>query len=457
MQSSSLNKFIIDTREESAFKSLTFSNYRKGDVTKELSICLMSNNYEQCHYWCAELICSGHFEELWDTLISFAGKHINLGNPKLPIYMQMRVDLFRDIARKNRDSDIALRNNMKVRRLFAEVIGVLVTSKNRLCAQRVKVCTSVGEYDLMNMASKLKAPDVSFVKGIFKDDDPKELYIAVNEMGYHLSNLSNDAVEACYWLEWMLEYESQTCKRKDKCVCARRVSESIAEKYQTDIIWLIWDILLCYGSTSSASSVNKNKAVSSSTKTKIVRALCSLFSLRYNSRMKSRRIQLLYFAISIITSSYIENIEIIENKTLINSYADNADLIYKELKKQEKVEEGKEEIAELMCNKILLKNESDSDSSSTSKHKMDILNRGLDMGESRSKTEHTPSSKRKVENHEEMTSMEKSIMKMSILDNVSLSSLSVPKSRHAPKMEVESIPDTGITKEITLTTKTQKF
>lgn len=426
---STLDKFIIDTRDESSFKSKTFSNYKKGDVTKELINCLMANQYEQCHYWCAELICSGHFEELWDTLISYMGKHINLGNPKISLYLQMRVELFRDIARKNRDSDISLRNNTRIRKLFAEVIGVLMTSKNRLCSHRVKVCTSGDDFDLMNMSSKLRAPDITFVKDFFKEDDPKELYIPVNEMGYHLSSLSQDAVEACYWLEWMLEYENQTNKRKDKCVCSKRENEMVNEKYQTDLIWLIWDVILYYGANCVA-SINKSKSISSNTKSKIIRALHNLFSLRYNCRIKTRRIQLLYFAINIITTSFIDNVEIIENKTLINSYAENADLIYKELKKNEIVEAGKEDVAEFICNKLIIKQESSTSTSSSasSMQKMDILCRGLDMGDSKARSDKNVTSKKKGSIHEDMSSIEKSIMKMNILDNVALSSLSIPSS-----------------------------
>ena len=457
----SFDKYIIDTREENAFKSKTFSNYKKGDVTKELTNCLMANQYEQCHYWCAELVCSGHFEELWDTIISYTGKHINMGNPKIPIYLNMRVDAFRDVARKNRDSDIALRNNSKIRKLFAEVIGVILTSKNRLCAHRVKVCSNSDSFDLMNMSSKLRAPDVTYVKEFFKEDDPKELYIPVNEMGYHLSDSSKDAVEACYWIEWMLEYETQTNKRKDKCVCSKRVNEMVNEKYQTDLIWLIWDVILHYGSN-CASTINKQRSVPPITKSKIIRALYNLFTLRYNCRIKSRRIQLLYFAVNIITSSFIDNTEIIENKNLIHSYTDNADLIYKELKKNEMVEEGKEEVADNICQKIMMKQEKENSttlsSSASSMHKMDILNRGYDLGHSKSSHDVVPSSKKrgKGTNPEDMSSMEKSIMKMNILDNVAISSLSIPTAKSASKIEEVRIHDIGTHKAIQLKTDVPK-
>ena len=441
-----MQKYIVDTRDESSFRSATFSNYKKGDVTKELCICLLSNQYEQCHYWCAEMICSGHFEDLWDILIVHIGKHINLSNPKIPIYLRARIELFRDIARKNKDSDLSLRNNTKVRKLFAEVVAVLMMSKNSLCSQRVKAAIKGEEFDLMNISSKLKAPDVTFVKDFFKESDPKELFFAINEMGYHLSVSSRNAVEACFWMEWMLDYEVQTTKRKDKCLCAQRENDMVSEKYQCDLIWLIWDVLIYYGSQSGGTTGSSRKSLTPANKTKIIRSLFYIYSLRYNSRVKVRRIQLLYLAINLITSSYIEDCEIMENKALINSYTENADLIYREIKKGEIVHFGKEEEADSICEKILMQHQlvqtnstSGSSSLSSSVHKLGILSRGMDFGEER-KPERLRSQgqpKRASADMEDMSSIDKSQMKMNILGNIPITSLLLPTSSKSSMLSLE--------------------
>ena len=62
---------INDIREQPEFKGLSFSNYKRSDVKKQLITNLLNGKIENSNYWCAELICSGNFPELWDTIIHF--------------------------------------------------------------------------------------------------------------------------------------------------------------------------------------------------------------------------------------------------------------------------------------------------------------------------------------------------------------------------------------------------
>ena len=320
--SSSTSMEINDKRSLAEFRGLSFSNFQKSKVRVELLTSLVNNKIEPACYWVAELVCAGHFLDVWEILILFVSRYIHLGNPKLPIYIAMRFNNFKDImANGYVGNELSLRNSVKVRQLFSEIVCIVSQSKKKHSFETVKILKA-DEFDMTHMASKLKAPSIDFAKDVFKSDDPKELYIAMNEFAYHLSKASRNGVMACYWLEWLLEFESQCKQNKTVCIAETRTFAPVLDKFTKDPIWLVWELLL-------------QEAAKDPLVQKIMRALLDLFSIKYTSGVKKKRRFLIYFAINLLTETVDLKIDIMGNKAHVDAVMKKIGLVYKDVKKNE--------------------------------------------------------------------------------------------------------------------------
>ena len=126
------NTIINDIRSPSDFKSITFSKFKKTDARNQFIQNMIKNKIEPACYWCAELVCAGHFMEVWEIIIHYMGKHIHLGNPKLIIYLETRYQFFKDVLTKGYyTNELGYRNNEQIRKLFAEIVCVLSLSNRK--------------------------------------------------------------------------------------------------------------------------------------------------------------------------------------------------------------------------------------------------------------------------------------------------------------------------------------
>ena len=315
---------INDIRESPDFKGGSFSGYKKTEVRAQLLQNMIKGKIEPACYWSAELICAGHFMELWETIIHYTGKHIHLGNPKIVPYLEMRFQVFRNIITSGRHhTELQLRNNQTIRNLFAEIIAILTYSNRKHSFESIKI-NRVEEFDVTQMTERLKAPSMKYAESIFKKDDPKELYIAINEFSYNISEDRRNMLTACYWIEWVIEFDLICRKRKESCFCERR-NMNVENKYQKDIIWLIWDALIKYASESGHPFIIK-----------LMTSIMNIFCIKYTTGSCKKRRYLFYFAVALLTEPMQTNIELITKKELIQNVVEKINEIYKQIKKNEK-------------------------------------------------------------------------------------------------------------------------
>jgi hypothetical protein len=313
---------INDVREQNAFKGITFSEFKKTDAKKELIASLYKSKIEPACYWSAELICAGQYADLWDTIIGFYTKHIHIGNPKLVTYLDLRISNFKEIVNNGyKDNELRLRNSEKMRKLFCEIMCVLCEAKRRHCYAEVKVKKE--DFDLTHMTERFKAPNVKYAESIFLKDDPKELFIAANEFAYNLSEDGNNCVNACYWMEWIMEFENICKQKKEKFNGERRTFANVDPKCQMDIIWIVWDIFL-------EEALKRNTLIQ-----RIVNSALNIFCLRYRTGCHRKRRLIMYFIIGVFTEPFSMEEEIVKDKVKITVITQNINKIYKQIKKNE--------------------------------------------------------------------------------------------------------------------------
>ena len=308
---------INDERKITEFKNITFSGYKKTEARKELLKNIISNRIEPVCFWVGEFVCAGHFLYLWEIVFLFIGKNIHIGNPKLPIYIELKLDEFADIINKFEGRELRLRNNPKVRKIFAEVFIILAQSKKKNSFDCPKI--SHNEFNIQNIGYRLEADNLNQSKKYFSSKDPKELLLCINEFIWHIKK--KNTTDAIYWLEWLMTYET-VCKKSKKILTCDKRKFPVEFKYRTESIWIIWDILLGIS--------DKNPGLN-----KIINGILRLFCVRYSTGIKRKRRFLIYFAISLITEKIDGSIKIVAKENILNNALKNLDVIYKQIKKNE--------------------------------------------------------------------------------------------------------------------------
>jgi hypothetical protein len=324
MQKVEDNSEINDIRTGAQFKGTTFSGYKKTDVRKQLIDNIKNGKLEPAAYWSAELICAGHYMELWEIILHYTGKHIHLGNPKMVIYLQMRFETFKNILAQGQYlNELQLRNHPTIRKMFAEIISTLTLSNRKHSFEPIKI-NKEEEFDMTQMTERLKAPSMHYAEELIRKDDPKEIFIAINEFSYQISDDSRSTISACYWIEWIVDFDAICKKRKQPCFCERRSSIPVEKKFQRDIIWILWDSLL-----KCCENLN-NPYIE-----KLMKAILDIFCIRYTTAACKKRRYLLYFAVALLTEPVPANIDLMTNKPMIQNIVDKINEVYKQIKKQE--------------------------------------------------------------------------------------------------------------------------
>ena len=137
---------------------------------------------------------------------------------------------------------------------------------------------------------------------------------------------NKNIMNSCYWVEWIIEYESICIKKKQKFLCAHRYANEISLKSQTDVVWLIWELLW------KKINTQPNKLLK-----EIGNSSFQLFALKYSRGVIKKRKCIFYFVIQLLcetvhdlTREILEEHHIEVSKEIIKKI----DTIYADIKKK---------------------------------------------------------------------------------------------------------------------------
>ena len=125
---------INDSRMLKDFKEQVFGGYKLSAASAALDKALLEDKVEPALHWGLQLLLSGTVQPLWNKLITFACKVINIYNPALPEFIYNKNQAWLKITenpRYTKDNILTLRNHPTVRLLLAEIITVIAISKKR--------------------------------------------------------------------------------------------------------------------------------------------------------------------------------------------------------------------------------------------------------------------------------------------------------------------------------------
>jgi hypothetical protein len=306
---------ITDNRIDKDFLEKTFSGYLKKDVLTIFNKSILNGKIEAACNWAIELLCSGYVEKIYEKIYTIIMKHINTNNLEL---IKIYYDRFSTYSRFKSKTEriINMRNYQNIRNHIVELCTLACLSMKSKPISAIKITQDHFNPDLIK--SKFRADKSIYIDKYYRCGDPLELKIFFNEFIYALIGKSYNL--SIYWLYWLVEWEKINIKKEKLYQCGYRNIDGIDKKHMTDMIWLIWEILL---------NVEINDYINT---------LFNLYKLGYSPSKKNKKMPILIVAIKIYTDTIIKDNIHDKHSSLIIQVCGNVNNLFIERKQYEKRE-----------------------------------------------------------------------------------------------------------------------
>ena len=320
---------INDTRDLSSFKTETFSGFKKTDVINAVIKSIEAKKIEQACFWTTESIVSGYSLILWEKLINYACKVININNPNLPFFlMKKNKILYNQINRLNKkDNMLVLRNSQMIRNLFFDVVTTLCSSLKTKRYDKYLKINEKEDFNFDNIKKRLCAEMNILPEHIIKFNDPNELKIIINEIYTLLKNKQFGYERSCFWIMWLMKWESIHKKKKEEWVIIERDIKQVPKKLRGNIVWVLWEIIF-----------EEVKLIKNDNILKQIESLFDIYTRNYAIGKRTSRLPVIFNAVGLLTNEINFNIPIRSNYNVFIQTQCNVNKMFSEIKKNEKLE-----------------------------------------------------------------------------------------------------------------------
>jgi hypothetical protein len=325
---------LIDTRRHTDFKLVTLGGYPRSKVPAAMEKAIYSGKIEHACYWAFQLLASGAPITLWDRLLGYAYKHVNIANAKLPRWLQektmawQRVLVRKDFAGPN---VINSRNLQQVRHMITEIIVVLSLSRKRkLDVLNAKIRET--DFIISNFQDRCTNRNNMIIQALLGDNDPSEIRLAANEFAVNLGMRNMQG--ALYWFNWILFWERINIKRFKSFTIQARAIEGIPQTDIRDVIWLVWSIIHQVRARVIQDTVSIRPAGELGQLERQLDALWAMYIHRWKPSNKSKRLPLIYWSMHYLVYPVDWSGEVIDRLDILVKATANTNMLFEKLRGQ---------------------------------------------------------------------------------------------------------------------------
>ena len=323
---------INDTRSYLDFKEKTFSGYKKTDVINTVFKCIEAKKVEAACHWTTECIISGYINILMEKLIIYTSKVIHINNPCIPKYIYNKYMIYNNqlgrLDKKSKDRFILLRNSQMIRNLFFDIVSTLCTSLKTKRYDKYSKIDVLEDFKDENIKKRLCARMNVLPDSILRFNDPPEIRIILNEICTMCKNKQFGYERCCFWILWLLKWESQHKKKKIPWNIEYRDIEEVDKKYRCNIIRIIWEII-------HEELRTRDKYIKEQ-----IEYLYKLFTYNYTNGKRNQRLPIVFHSIGYLTHDINYSLPLRNNFQLFLQVQCNVNKMF-QIKKQQEIKDSK--------------------------------------------------------------------------------------------------------------------